>query len=309
VDARPAPLEAALVDGRAHISTEAVNALSTKLDLLSVAEAFDVFDQEEQSVAAALTAARVEIIQAIELVVQRLERGGRLIYVGAGTSGRLGLLDALECPPTFQTDPEQVQARLAGGTEAFLLAQEGAEDDREAGAHAVSDVTKDDVVMGIAAGGTTPFVHAALEAAQAAGAGTIFLACVPKEQAPDRAQVSIRLPTGPELLTGSTRLKAGTATKMVLNRISTIAMARLGKVHGNLMVDVNTRGNRKLVERGARIIAKISNINFNSAKELLAEAEGSVKAACVMQARSCDLTAAHEHLRQSGGRLRDAILP
>ena len=295
------------MDRRAHLSTESSNPTSAELDRLSVAEAFDVFDQEEFNVAPAVSAARAEIVAAIELVVHALERGGRLLYVGAGTSGRLGLLDAVECPPTFQSDPERVQARLAGGDSAFLRSLEGAEDDAEAGAQAVADGRPEDVVFGIAAGGTTPFVHGAIARAKQLGCASVFLACVPFESVPDAADVSIRLATGPEVLTGSTRLKAGTATKMVLNRITTIAMARLGKVHGNLMVDVNSRGNAKLTERGARMLASIAGIDFESAGQWLERADGSVKMGCVMQRFDCSLEQAETRLAAAGGFLRAAL--
>lgn len=295
------------MDRRAHLSTECSNPASAELDQLSIADAFDVFDQEEFNVAPAVSAARAEIVAAIELVVRALERGGRLLYVGAGTSGRLGLLDALECPPTFQSDPERVQARLAGGDAAFLRSVEGAEDNVLAGAQAVADGRPEDVVFGIAAGGTTPFVHGAIERAKQLGCASVFLACVPFEAAPDAADVSIRLDTGPELLTGSTRLKAGTATKMVLNRVTTIAMARLGKVYGNLMVDVNSRGNAKLTERGSRMLAGIAGIDFERAGTWLARAGGSVKAGCVMQRFECSLEQAEARLEAAGGFLRAAL--
>ena len=295
------------MDRRAHITTEQSNAASEELDSLDVGQAFDVFDREESKVTQAVSAERDAIIAAIELVVDRLQQGGRLIYVGAGTSGRLGLLDAVECPPTFQSPPEMVQARLAGGNAAFVRSVEGAEDDAQAGAQAVADVGPLDVVFGIAAGGTTPFVHGAIEEARAKGARSVFLACVPASQAPDQADVSIRLNTGPELLTGSTRLKAGTATKMVLNRITTISMARLGKVHGNLMVDVNSRGNAKLVERGTRMVAEIAGIEFDAATIWLERAEGSVKLACIMQRFECSRTEAQQRLASADNFLRAAL--
>jgi N-acetylmuramic acid 6-phosphate etherase len=178
---------------------------------------------------AALHAAKPAIVRAIELVLGRLERGGRLIYAGAGTSGRLGVLDASECPPTFQSDPRQVQGRIAGGPEALLCSIEGAEDSAELGRAAVEDVGPRDVVFGIAASGRTPWVHGALARAKERGAATVFLACVPFELAPDAADVSIRAVTGPEVLAGSTRLKAATATKLVLNRVTTLASRASGR--------------------------------------------------------------------------------
>jgi N-acetylmuramic acid 6-phosphate etherase len=287
--------------------TERPNPRSTDLDRLDVAQAFDVFDAEDEGVNAAVRAARAEVVAATELVVERLGRGGRLIYVGAGTSGRLGLLDAVECPPTFQSDPERVQGRIAGGPEALLRSVEGAEDSPELGARAVADVGPADVVFGIAAGGTTPFVHGALRAARERGAATVFLACVPRAEAADEADVSIRLPTGPEVLAGSTRLKAGTATKLVLNRVTTIAMARLGRVHGNRMVDLDTRANSKLVERGTRILADVTGLDGEAAAALLQRADGRVKVAAVMHRFDCSTGEATGRLERAGGFLREAL--
>lgn len=295
------------MNDREHLATERPNPRSEGLDQMSVAEAFDVFDAEDMLVPEAVYAARPEIVQAIEMVVERLSVGGRLIYVGAGTSGRLATLDAVECPPTFQSDPEQVQGRIAGGPEALLRSIEGAEDSVELGRAIVADVGIDDVVFGIAAGGTTPFVHGALAAAKQVGAATIFLACVSRENVPDDADVSIRIPTGPEVLAGSTRLKAGTATKLVLNRITTIAMARLGKVYGNRMVDVNTHGNEKLAARGAQILSELTGLARDAAMRLLERADGSVKVGAVMHHLSLDADAARRRLKETGGFLRTAL--
>jgi len=217
------------------------------------------------------------------------------------------VLDAVECPPTFQTDPECVQGRLAGGMGALLRSVEGAEDSRAAGAEAVADATADDVVFGIAASGTTPFVHAALAAARERGSATVFLACVPDEQAPDEADVSIRLATGPEVLAGSTRLKAGTATKMVLNRVTTIAMARLGKVHAGRMVDVDTRANAKLTRRGVRMIADLTGATAEEAAALLERANGRVKLACLLHRFGGSAGEAEARLERAGGFLRAAL--
>jgi len=241
------------VSARAHFPTEAPNPASEGLDRLSVADAFDVMNAEDATVAAAVARAKPAIVRAVGIVAERLRAGGRYFVVGAGTSGRLAVLDAAECPPTFRSAPSQVQGVIAGGPRALVAAVEGAEDDRAGGGRAMEErgVGPKDVVLGISAGGTAPYVHGALAYARSAGAATIFLACLPKEIAPDEADVSIRALTGPEIVAGSTRLKAGTATKMVLNLISTLAMVRLGKVHGNLMVDVDTRGNAKLRDRSA----------------------------------------------------------
>ena len=294
---------------RENLPTEQPNPRSKGLDLLSIGDAFDVMNDEDATIAASVARAKSEIVRAIELVAERLAGGGRLFQVGAGTSGRLAVLDAAECPPTFRTEPSQVQGVIAGGREALVRAVEGAEDDRAAGARDLEErgVGARDVVLGVAAGGTTPYVHGALAAARSAGAATIFLACVPKELAGDEADVSIRVVTGPEVIAGSTRLKAGTATKMVLNAISTLAMTRLGKVHGNLMVDVATRGNAKLRERGIRLVAELVPCDPDRAAELLDAAGGEVKVAVVMVARSIDATRARARLARAKGVLRTAL--
>ncbi|MCZ6597310.1 MAG: N-acetylmuramic acid 6-phosphate etherase [Planctomycetota bacterium] len=294
---------------RDQLTTERRNPASTDLDRLSVGDAFDLFQAEDAGVADAVARAKDAIVQAVELVAERLARGGRLVYVGAGTSGRLGVLDAAECPPTFLTDPGRVVGLIAGGEEALRRAVEGAEDDPEAARDALEELGlgADDVVFGISAGGTTPYVHAALAAARERGAATIFLACVPTEEAPDEADVSIRVVTGPEPLTGSTHLKAGTATKLVLNRVSTLAMVRLGKVHDNLMVDLDTRGNAKLVARGVSILCTLTGLDRVAAADLLELAEGRVKVAAVMHARGVDAAEARALLEAAGGFLRGAL--
>jgi N-acetylmuramic acid 6-phosphate etherase len=294
---------------RDHFETERPNPASERLDELPVAEAFDVMNAEDARVAAAVAAAKPEIVRAIELVVDRLSRGGRLLYFGAGTSGRLGVLDAAECPPTFQSDPSQVQGVIAGGEGALTSAVEGAEDSRDSGARDVDSrgVGALDVAFGIAAGGTTPYVHGALARARELGAATVFLACVPREQARDEADVSIRVVTGPEVLSGSTRLKAGTATKLVLNSVTTLAMARLGKVHGNLMVDVETRANAKLWQRGIALVQRIVGCDRARAEELLGAAGGRVKVAAVMGCTRVDADAARARLERTRGFLRRAL--
>jgi N-acetylmuramic acid 6-phosphate etherase len=289
------------------LPTEAANAASLELDRLSLSEAFDVFDREDERVNAAVRAAKPEILRAIELVADALARGGRLIYAGAGTSGRLGVLDASECPPTFQSEPEQVQGRVAGGPEALLRAIEGAEDSLARGRAAMDDAGPLDVVFGIAASGRTPWVHAALERAKERGAATIFLACVPFSVAADRADVSIRVVTGPEVLAGSTRLKAATATKLVLNRVTTLAFARLGKVHGNLMIDLDTRANAKLRRRGLGILQELTGLAGADAEALLERAGGRVKVAALMRLRSLGADEARALLSAHGDSLRRAL--
>lgn len=294
---------------RAHLSTEQRGDASAGFDRLSIADAVALMQSEDRKLHDALEAARTSIAAAIELIVARLQRGGRLIYVGAGTSGRLGVLDAVECPPTFLSDPSQVVGLIAGGEAALTRAVEGAEDDAPAARRDLEalELGADDVVFGISAGGTTPFVHSAIDFARERGAASVFLACVPREQAADRADVSIRVVTGPEVLTGSTRLKAGTATKLVLNTVSTVAMAQLGKLYDNWMVDVDTRTNAKLVDRGARIVASVAGVSRERALELLAAANGRVKTAIVMQRLSCDAASAQEKLDAVGGHLRRAL--
>lgn len=295
---------------RDHFETERPNPASERLDELSIEDAFDVVNGEDARIAAAVAAAKPAIVRAIEIASERLARGGRLVYVGAGTSGRLGVLDASECPPTFQTHPELVQGIIAGGPTALTTAVEGAEDSRESGAAAVRErgVNERDVVVGIAAGGTTPFVHGALDEARARRAATVFLACVPREQAPDTADVSIRVVTGPEVVAGSTRMKAGTATKLVLNTLSTLVMVRLGKVHGNLMVDVNTRGNAKLWQRGIGLVARVTGVDRAEAERLLTAGDGQVKVACVLHAHGGTSDEARERLARAGGVLRRALV-
>lgn len=294
---------------REQFPTELANPRSAELDTLDASAAFDVMNAEDASVALAVRAAKNEIVRAIELVTERLGRGGRLFHVGAGTSGRLGVLDASECPPTFCTSPEMVQGVIAGGEAALTRSSEAAEDDRGAGARDLEarGVGPQDVVVGIAAGGTTPYVHGALEAARKRGAATIFFACVPKELAPDSADISIRVVTGPEVLAGSTRLKAGTATKMVLNMLTTLSMARLGKVYGNRMVDVAARANAKLWQRGIGLVAEIAACDRARAEELLHAADGSVKVAIVMGRKRIDALAARLLLEHEHGSLRRAL--
>ncbi|MBK7643556.1 MAG: N-acetylmuramic acid 6-phosphate etherase [Planctomycetes bacterium] len=294
---------------REHFPTEAANPKSAELDTLDAGAAFDVMNAEDAGIALAVRAAKSEIVRAIELISERLARGGRLFYVGAGTSGRLGVLDASECPPTFQSDPAQVQGIIAGGQDALTSSIEGAEDDRALGARDLEarGVGANDVVVGIAAGGTTPYVHGAIERADKCGAATVFLACVPKEMAPDAADISIRVITGPEVLAGSTRLKAGSATKMVLNMLTTLSMARMGKVYGNLMVDVAARGNAKLWQRGIGLVARIVECDRTRAEQLLHAADGSVKIAALMGRRKIDAQAARLLLEREQGSLRRAL--
>jgi N-acetylmuramic acid 6-phosphate etherase len=261
-------------------ATEQTNPRSAQLDQLSTADLVALFVSEEDSVTQALAAAREQLVSAVEIVITAMRNGGRLFYVGAGTSGRLGVLDASEIPPTFGVNPELVQGIIAGGTRALHSAVEGAEDQSEAGALAVLErgVSARDVVCGITASGRTPFVLGALLRAREVGAQTILLTCNPGSRNHERAEVEIHLSTGPEIVTGSTRLKAGTATKIALNIISTGSMIRMGRVLGNLMIDVNA-SNEKLRDRAVRLVSQIRQCDSNHARALLENNSWNVRAA------------------------------
>ncbi len=288
---------------RGHLLTEQRNERSMHIDRLSIAEGFDVINAEDATIAAAVAKAKPQVVAAVELVAAAFQSGGRLIYVGAGTSGRLGVIDASECPPTFLSDPEMVQGVISGGPQAMFRSVEAAEDSREGGAAEMDGkkVGPRDVVFGIATGGTTPFVHGAIARARERGAKTVFFASVPVEQCGDEADVSIRVLTGPEVITGSTRMKAGTATKLVLNTVTTLSMVRIGKVYENLMVDVNAMACSKLVDRGARIISRLTGASRDEALSLLERGGGMVKTAIVMHRRKLDRQAAEALLAQHNG--------
>jgi N-acetylmuramic acid 6-phosphate etherase len=268
---------------RSHLLTEQRLPDSMHLDQMNVAEIVALMNRQDRLAVEAVATQQSQIAAAVDLVVAALKNGGRLFYVGAGTSGRLGVLDASECPPTFRTDPDRVQGIIAGGERAMFRSQEGAEDRPEEGAAAMDEkaVGPDDVVMGIAAGGTTPFVHGALRRARELGAKTIFLSCVQPVPHEPTVDVAIRPLTGAEVVTGSTRLKAGTATKLVLNTITTAAMVRLGKVYENLMVDLSA-SNAKLRDRAVRILVEVTGLQRSAAEELLGRAGGHVKEAIRM---------------------------
>ena len=289
--------------------TERRNPRTADIDLASPREIVQLMNAEDQSVAAAVRAQADGIAKAVELAEAAFRAGGRLLYVGAGTSGRLGVLDASECPPTFGTDPEMVQGIIAGGPGALTRSQEGAEDQAADGAATMVEraVTTRDLVVGIAASGTTPFVRGALERAMALGAKTVIVAC--SKLPPDLARavtVAIVVLTGPEAVTGSTRLKAGTATKMVLNMISTGALVRLGKTYGNLMVDLRAMS-AKLVDRGERIVMEVCGVERAAAHELIERAGGSVKTAIVMAKLRAERAAAEAKLADAGGVIRRAV--
>jgi N-acetylmuramic acid 6-phosphate etherase len=293
---------------RGHLLTEQANPLSTDLDTLSTAALVELFCEEDRRPQQAVAAAAPALTAAVEAIAERLAEGGRLFYLGAGTSGRLGVLDAAECPPTFCSDPQLVQGVLAGGAPALLRSSEGLEDLHAAGRSDLQErgFGPGDALVGIAAGGTTPYVHGGLEHACAIGALAIAMACVPSEQVPMPCDIDIRLLTGPELLTGSTRLKAGTATKMALNILSTGVMVRLGKVYGNRMVDVSV-SNSKLEDRALRILEDLGAIPRERGRQLLAASGGSVKLALLMGQRGLSAAAARQRLEACGGQLRQAL--
>ena len=289
--------------------TEHRNPRTADVDLASAGTIVDLMNAEDRTVADAVASERDHIAAAIGLVEQAFRSGGRLFYVGAGTSGRLGILDASECPPTFGSDPELVQGIIAGGEPAVFRSQEGAEDVPEHGAAAIDErgVGRDDVVAGIAASGTTPFVRGALTRAMQAGAKTIVIACTPlPADVTDLVDIAIVAVTGPEVVTGSTRLKAGTATKMILNMLTTGAMIRVGKTWGNLMVDLQAT-NLKLRDRSERILVETCGVSREEARGLLESAGGSVKRAIVMHRLSVDGAEADRRIASAGGVIRRVV--
>jgi N-acetylmuramic acid 6-phosphate etherase len=294
--------------GMDAVLTEQRNPRSTRLDTMSVMEIVDLINSEDKTVADAVGRERERIAEAIELVVERFRRGGRLIYVGAGTSGRLGVLDASECPPTFGTDPEMVQGLIAGGYDALIRAQEDAEDEADAGPSDLAErgPRAADIVMGIATSGVTPYVHEALAAAREIGAGTIFLSCSPVDPGEVAADVVITPLVGPEVVTGSTRMKAGTATKLVLNTITTASMILLGKTYENLMVDLMATCD-KLRDRSCRILVETLGVGYEEAADLMSEAGGSVKVALVMGKAGVGREEAERRLQESDGFVRRAL--
>jgi N-acetylmuramic acid 6-phosphate etherase len=287
--------------------TEQADPRYAHLDEASVVELAALMNEADASVPAAIGAAMGSIVPAIEAVTARLAQGGRLRYVGAGTAGRMGVLDASECPPTFGTPPELVRGIIAGGPDAILAAQEGAEDDLVAGARAMTDdrIGPLDAVVGVAASGRTPFVIGALREARTRGALTVALSCNTDAPISREAELAIEVPVGPEVLAGSTRLKAGTAQKLVLNMISTIAMVRLGKTWGNLMVDLRAT-NGKLRERAIRIVQQVTGAPRVAAIEALQAADWEVKPAALMVGRGLSVDEARRRLAVDG-RLRVAL--
>ncbi|MEE2877032.1 MAG: N-acetylmuramic acid 6-phosphate etherase [Candidatus Neomarinimicrobiota bacterium] len=293
---------------RRALSTEQQNPSSMELDTKSVSEILEIINIEDHSVAEAVKEILPKVEHAVVLAEDAIKKGRRVIYIGAGTSGRLGVLDAAECPPTFSAPPDLFRGVIAGGEEALWMSVEGAEDLPE---HAEIDLqsvgmTTGDLVIGIASSGTTPYVLHALKYAKEQGCATVFLICNAEPLIEPEVDVLIAVSIGREVITGSTRMKSGTATKMILNMISTATMVRMGKVYGNLMVDLKAV-NDKLLDRGTRIISQLTGLEYDSANDLLHQAEKEVKTAIVMHHSDCDPSAARELLRQAGGFLRSVL--
>lgn len=291
-----------------ELTTETHNARSAKLDSLTALEIVQLMNSEDALLAEAVRRETVSIAHAIDAIVNSFQSGGRLFYIGAGTSGRLGVLDASECPPTFNTPPEMVIGIIAGGDTALRNAIEGAEDSLTL---ARQELTKHhfcnrDTLVGIASSGSTPFVIGGLDFARQCGAVSIGVTCNANSQLHQHADIMIAPVVGPEVLSGSTRLKAGTATKMVLNMLTTGAMVRIGKTYGNLMVDLRA-SNAKLRRRSIRIVSELTGLSATASEELLTDCGGEVKTAIVSQKCAISAAAARACLTQSGGRLRDAL--
>ncbi len=296
------------MEDRSKLITEQRNLNTLDIDCKSTTEIIEIINSEDSKVIKAIHKESLNIARAVDLIVKSFKDGGRLFYVGAGTSGRLGVLDASECPPTFGTDPMLVKGIIAGGNEALTKSIEGAEDRQEDGALVIkhNGITPQDTVVGIATGGTTPFVHGALFEAGRIGATTIFLCCNPDVTPFEKVDVIIRPVTGPEVITGSTRMKAGTATKLILNTLTTASMIKMGKVYENLMVDLQVK-NEKLKDRAVRIIMTVTDLNRNDADKLLVQANGNVKTAIVMHKSRVGYGDAIKKLDQHGGYVRKVI--
>ncbi|MFJ7724841.1 N-acetylmuramic acid 6-phosphate etherase [Neobacillus sp. NPDC097160] len=290
------------------LTTESRNEQSMQIDTAKPMDILRIMNEQDQLVALAVNEVLPEVEAAVKFVFESFKNGGRLIYLGAGTSGRLGVLDAVECPPTFSTDPEMVQGLMAGGEGAFIKAVEGAEDDPELGVSDLKalDLTKHDTVIGIAASGRTPYVIGALRYARSIGAKTVALSCNKNAAITKEADQGIEVIVGPEVLTGSTRLKSGTAHKMILNMISTSSMILLGKAYDNLMIDVHV-SNQKLKERAIGIIRKITGVSYEMALETLEKADLQVKTAIVMIKTNTTKQEAEQLLAEANGYVKTAI--
>lgn len=290
------------------MSTEQINEKTRDLDILSIYDALHIMNKEDEKVSKAIKEKIPQIEKAVKLVIEAFNKGGRLIYMGAGTSGRLGVLDAVECPPTFGTPPEMVVGLMAGGEKAFVKAAEGVEDSLDMGVDDLKDInlTRDDVVIGIAASGRTPYVIGGLNYAREIGCKTVSIACNENSKVGAVSDIAIEVVVGPEILTGSTRLKAGTAQKMVLNMISTISMVGIGKVYKNLMVDVQLT-NEKLKTRAENIIIAATDVGRETARQVLKQADGSVKLAITMILLNCDAEEAKGKLAIANGHVRKVL--
>ena len=290
------------------LPTEAINPSSLDIDKLTPDDIVELMISEDRKMLAAVQRERERIALGVEMIAATLRKGGRVVFVGAGTSGRLGVLESAEMPPTFSTDPELVQAIMAGGREAIFAAKEGVEDDYEEGARAIARLktTKKDVVIGVSASGMTQFVRGALTRARKAGARIIFVTCDPGTELQTFVDLTIAPGVGAEIIAGSTRLKAGTATKLVLNMLTTGAMIRIGKTYGNLMIDVQT-GSEKLKDRARRIVNIVTGLEYEEADRLLKKAHWNVKAAIVMQKTGLAYTKALSRLRKAHDSMREAL--
>ena len=293
---------------RRHLATEQSNPSSNKIDDLSVREILDMINREDRSVAQKVGDALPKIEDTVKLTVSALRNGKKVFYIGAGTSGRLGVLDASEMPPTYSVPKDWFQGIIAGGDMALRKSIEGAEDKPDAAIQDLNThgVEAGDVIIGISTSGAAKYVQSALNYGHEIGSKTIYLTCTAKPFYPANVDLTIVIDVGPEIITGSTRMKAGTATKMVLNMISTATMIRLGKVYGNLMVDLMAV-NEKLVDRGIRIIQDFTNLDIENSRKILVAAKMSVKAALVMVKKDCDLDVAEKLLLDANGFLRDVI--
>ena len=303
------PDSSPLFDELQDLATEQQNPHSTHIDTASVEEILRVINTEDHKVPVAVRRELPHVADAVKIVVEAFKNDGRLFYVGAGTSGRLGVVDASECPPTFGTDPEMVQGIIAGGKEAVFRSQEGAEDVPERGAQALKSqgVTENDVVCGIASSGRTPFVVGAVEHARdTIGCPTLFVTTIPRKDLDVNPDVAICPVVGPEVVMGSTRMKSGTAQKLVLNMITTAAMVRLGKVYENMMVDLR-RTSEKLVERGIRTVMMVTGVDYDEADAVLDRCDGHVKTAIVMILAGVGVDEARRRLEATDGFVRPAI--
>ena len=291
-----------------NMSTETRNQNTMNLDIMTPLEVVTVMNQEDAKVPAAITPALPNIAQCVTWAIESIENGGRIIYMGAGTSGRLGVLDAVECPPTFGVAPEVVVGLIAGGEEAFVKAVEGAEDSRELGRQDLVDINLEarDIVIGIAASGRTPYVLDGLAYAQEVGCHTVGISCNPGSAVGAAAELAIEVVPGPECLTGSTRLKSGTCQKLILNMISTATMVGCGKAYQNLMVDV-MQTNEKLVVRAQNIVMEATGCDRETAAEKIGIAGGNAKTAITMILADCGLEEAKERLAKAKGHVREAI--